>query len=58
MKILFEMPELLTLNGEPFNGVLEFNSSGQNCTSGCDAGCCAGCESGVLGNGGKIEEGT
>lgn len=47
MKPLFEIPELFTLNGDPFNGIIEHFETGHNCTAGCQEGCCAGCQSGT-----------
>jgi hypothetical protein len=46
MKPLFEMPELLTLNGDPFSGELELMGSGSSCQTGCTDGCCSGCDGG------------
>lgn len=47
MKQLFEIPELLTLNGNPFSGELELLASGGGgCNTGCDSGCCSGCDGG------------
>jgi hypothetical protein len=50
MKPLFEMPELLTLNGDPFSGDFEALGPGAGCSGGCDDGCIGGC---FTGGGGK-----
>lgn len=53
MKPLFEIPELLTLNGDPFSGDLNaILGPGNGCSDGCDDGCDSGCVAG----GGKGEK--
>lgn len=54
MTPLFEMPQLLTLSGDPFSGVL--NEEYPNfCTTGCGPGCQNGCDVGSGGNAGGGE---
>lgn len=48
MKTLFEMPELLTLSGNPFDFYAAgTTSAGFGCAGGCTGGCATGCESGT-----------
>lgn len=48
MKKLFEMPELLTLDGSPFTeSTLMGRIAGGACGSGCESGCNGGCDSGA-----------
>ena len=54
MKPLFENPELLTLSGDPFRGVLGLLGRGNGCSEGCRDGCKDGCDNG----GGTGEEPT
>lgn len=48
MMPLFEMPEILTLDGNPFKSILEAGEPGvgYSCGPGCTSGCCAGCDVG------------
>lgn len=45
MKILFVMPELAMLNGDPFSFKADVGK-GNNCASGCFYGCACGCDLG------------
>jgi hypothetical protein len=48
MKPIFELPMLLNLNGNPFDGTLnEFFAGPSECSVGCAPGCAAGCEMGT-----------
>jgi hypothetical protein len=43
MKTIFELPELLTLDGSPFTGVFAMAEADPNtCGKGCDKGCHSG----------------
>ena len=58
MKPLFALPELLTLNGDPFPGGIDAEAAkGYACQGGCVDGCCSGCDQGS-GKGAAIEEPT
>jgi hypothetical protein len=47
LKPLFEMPALLTLDGDPFiDGFFVDANPGTACSGGCVGGCCSGCEPG------------
>ncbi|MFQ6118987.1 MAG: hypothetical protein ACE5KE_03760 [Methanosarcinales archaeon] len=46
MKKLFELPELLTLDGKPFTGEESLLGAGGACNSGCEGGCGSGCNPG------------
>lgn len=46
MKPLFEIPELLTLSGDPFSGVFGLLGPGSGCSDGCRDGCNDGCDTG------------
>lgn len=46
MKPLFEMPELLTLNGDTFDDLGFYTGNGSGCTNGCMNGCNNGCDKG------------
>lgn len=45
MKPLFEMPELLTLDGNSFSDIAKGSDPGPgtSCSGGCYGGCCSGC---------------
>ncbi len=44
MKPNFELPELLSLNGEAFSiDTILMAGNGGNCANGCKGGCCNGC---------------
>lgn len=49
MKKLFEMPELLTLDGSPFteSTLRGDHFKGPACDLGCECGCKNGCDSGA-----------
>lgn len=53
MKPIFELPELLGLNGDPFS--LTAYNPGSACGTGCFDGCCSGCVTGS-GSGAKPAE--
>ncbi len=56
MKPLFEMPELVTLNGNPFNHQLDEEfGPGVACEVGCCTGCYSGCKCGS-GSGNKAPD--
>ena len=56
MKPLFEIPELLTLNGSPVLGGIDAEGAGPyGCEFGCGEGCCSGCDQG-FGKGESLEE--
>jgi hypothetical protein len=55
MKPLFEIPELLTLSGDPFSFGSELLEPGNGCQTGCDDGCNSGCDMGS-GKGSKPTE--
>jgi len=46
MEKLFELPELLTLSGEIFNGENAVSGKGTGCEKGCEGGCANGCSAG------------
>jgi hypothetical protein len=46
MKPLFEIPELLTLSGDPFSFGAGLLGPGSGCSTGCDDGCNSGCVDG------------
>ncbi|MHA1704733.1 MAG: hypothetical protein ACTSUX_01490 [Promethearchaeota archaeon] len=46
MKRLFELPELLTLDGNPFTGEESLFAVGEACSGGCEGGCKSGCNVG------------
>lgn len=52
IKPLFVMPELLNLNGDPFDPTFAKDGPGSGCSVGCRDGCNSGCESG--GGTGKV----
>lgn len=47
---IFEVPEILTVDGNPFTGELSNSGAGlgpgKGCTTGCNDGCCSGCYTG------------
>lgn len=56
MKPLFEIPELLTLNGGTILGGIDAEAAiGHACSGGCVDGCCSGCDQGS-GKGAAIED--
>jgi hypothetical protein len=60
MNKLFEMPELLTLDGRTVTGDSSqdlFSAAGPGCSTGCEGGCCGGCGGG-FGAGGHDSDGT
>lgn len=47
MKPLFEIPELLHLNGNPFGPLSHLcDGAGFSCDKGCSNGCNSGCDTG------------
>lgn len=44
--MLFEMPELLTLDGSVFTDIDAASEKGGGCSIGCEAGCSSGCDPG------------
>jgi hypothetical protein len=46
MKPLFELPELLTLDGTSFMSEAAQANPGHACSGGCVGSCCSGCEPG------------
>ena len=46
MDKLFELPELLTLQGDVFDGLNADSVKGPGCVIGCESGCAAGCDTG------------
>lgn len=53
MTQLFEMPQLLTLGGDPFNSEFGWGDPG-SCGNGCNGGCHSGC---IQGGGGNTGDG-
>lgn len=47
MNPIFELPELLNLNGDAFSTMIGWDAAGSGCSTGCKDGCNSGCDGGA-----------
>jgi len=55
IKKLFSLPELLNLDGSPFDNDILATTGGKGCGQGCENGCADGCATGS-GSGSKADD--